>query len=141
MDHPQFEAKKISMKQTKDGYVLNLAIHPDEVPDQIIRDFVGARYMVVMVRLDDEEKPLNREEYAGAQMVKLAGMLCRDKEFWEFLNEEGSLYEKSEKECIEWMQNYLVVGSRSEIKNNLAAQTALKDIYTEYKEWKTTRNT
>jgi len=141
MDHPQFEAKKISMKQTKDGYVLNLAIHPDEVPDEIIRDFVGARYMVVMVRLDDEEKPLNREEYAGAQMVKLAGMLCRDKEFWEFLNEEGSLYEKSEKECIEWMQNYLVVGSRSEIKNNLASQRALKDIYTEYKEWKTTRNT
>ena len=141
MDHPQFEAKKISMKQTKDGYVLNLAIHPDEVPNEVIRDFVGARYMVVMVRLDDEEKPLNREEYAGAQMVKLAGMLCRDKEFWEFLNEEGSLYEKSEKECIEWMQNYLVVGSRSEIKNNLASQRALKDIYTEYKEWKTTRNT
>ena len=141
MDHPQFEAKKISMKQTKDGYVLNLAIHPDEVPNEVIRDFVGARYMVVMVRLDDEEKPLNREEYAGAQMVKLAGMLCRDKEFWEFLQEEGQLFETSEKECIEWMQNYLVVGSRSEIKNNLASQRALKDIYTEYKEWKTTRNT
>jgi len=141
MDHPQFEAKKISMKQTKDGYVLNLAIHPDEVLNEVIRDFVGARYMVVMVRLDDEEKPLNREEYAGAQMVKLAGMLCRDKEFWEFLHSDGSLFDKSEKECIEWMQHYLVVGSRSEIKNNLAAQTALKDIYTEYKEWKTTRNT
>ena len=141
MDHPQFEAKKISMKQTKVGYVLNLAIHPDDVPDEIIRDFVGARYMVVMVRLDEDEKPLNREEYAGAQMVKLAGMLCRDKEFWEYLHEEGSLYDKSEKECIEWMQHYLVVGSRSEIKYNLAAQRALKDIYAEYKEWKTTNNT
>ena len=141
MQYPQFEAKKIAMKQTKDGYVMNLAIHPDDVPDEIIKDFVGARYMVVMVRLDDEEKPLNREEYAGAQMVKLAGMLCRDKEFWEFLQEEGQLFETSEKECIEWMQNYLVVGSRSEIKNNLASQRALKDIYTEYKEWKTTRNT
>ena len=141
MDHPQFEAKKISMKQTKDGYVLNLAIHPDEVPDAIIRDFVGARYMVVMVRMDDEEKPLNREEYAGSQLVKLAGMLCRDKDFWDFLQEEGQLYERSEKECIEWMQNYLVVGSRAEIKTNLASQRALKDIYTEFKEWKTTRNT
>lgn len=141
MEYPQFEAKKISMKQTKDGYVLNLAIHPDDVPDPIIRDFVGARYMVVMVRLDEEEKPLNREEYAGAQMVKLAGMLCRDREFWDFLQEEGQLYERSEKECIEWMQNYLVVKSRAEIKTNLASQRALKDIYTEYKEWKTTRNT
>ena len=141
MDHPQFEAKKISMKQTKDGYVLNLAIHPDEVPNEVIRDFVGARYMVVMVRMDDEEKPLNREEYAGSQLVKLAGMLCRDKDFWDFLQEEGQLYERSEKECIEWMQNYLVVGSRAEIKTNLASQRALKDIYTEFKEWKTTRNT
>jgi hypothetical protein len=141
MDTSQFEAKKVALKQTKDGHVLTLAIHPDESPDEILRDFVGARYMVVMVRLDEEEKPLNREEYAGAQMVKLAGMLCRDKEFWEFLQEEGQLFETSEKECIEWMQNYLVVGSRSEIKNNLASQRALKDIYTEYKEWKTTRNT
>jgi hypothetical protein len=141
MDTSQFEAKKVALKQTKDGHVLTLAIHPDESPDEILRDFVGARYMVVMVRLDEDEKPLNREEYAGTQMVKLAGMLCRDKEFWEYLHEEGSLYDKSEKECIEWMQHYLVVGSRSEIKTNLAAQKALKDIYTEYKEWKTTNNT
>jgi hypothetical protein len=141
MDHPQFEAKKVSMKQTKDGYILNLAIHPDDVPDEIIRDFVGARYMVVMVRLNEEEQPLNREEYAGAQMVKLAGMLCRDKDFWEYLHEEGSLFDKNEKDCIEWMQNYLVVNSRAEIKNSLESQKALKDIYVEYKEWKTTRST
>ena len=31
MEYPQFEAKKIAMKQTKDGYVMNLAIHPDDV--------------------------------------------------------------------------------------------------------------
>jgi hypothetical protein len=141
METSQFEGKKIALKQTKDGYAMTLAIHPDDIPDELMRDFVGARYMVVMVRLADNEEPLNREEFAGGQMVKLAGMLCRDSEFWEYLHEEGSLFQKSEKDCVEWMQSYLVIGSRSELKTNLASQRALKDIYTEYKEWKQTRST
>ena len=141
MNYPQFEAKKIGMKQTKDGYVMSLAIHPDDLPDLVIKDFVGARYMVVMVRLADNEEPLNREEFAGGQMVKLAGMLCRDKDFWEYLHEEGLLFNKEESECIFTLQNYLNINSRSEIKTNIDAQNALKSLYTRYKEWKTTKST
>jgi hypothetical protein len=132
----QFEAKKVALKQTKDGHVLTLAIHPDESPDEILRDFVGARYMVVMVRLADTEEPMNREEFAGAQMVKLAGMLCRDKDFWNYLHEEGLLFNKEESECIFTLQNYLNINSRSEIKTNIDAQNSLKSLYTRYKEWK-----
>jgi hypothetical protein len=136
METSQFEAKKVALKQTKDGHVLTLAIHPDEIPEEILRDFVGARYMVVMVRLADSEMPLNREEYAGAQLVKLAGMLCRDKEFWNFLYEDGQLFERNEPACIEWMQSYLEINSRSDIKTNPNAQNAFKEIYAQYKEWK-----
>jgi len=71
METSQFEGKKIALKQTKDGYAMTLAIHPDDIPDELMRDFVGARYMVVMVRLADNEEPLNREEFAGNQMVKM----------------------------------------------------------------------
>lgn len=141
METSQFEGKKIALKQTKDGYAMTLAIHPDDIPDELVRDFVGARYMVVMVRLDDNEQPLNRQEYAGAQMVKLAGMLCRDKDFWEYLHEGGQLFEKNEADCISWIQSYLGIPSRSEIKNNKLAQDELKELYTEFKEWKTTRST
>jgi hypothetical protein len=134
MDTSQFEGKKVALKQTKDGHVLTLAIHPDEIPEEILRDFVGARYMVVMVRLADDEAPLNREEYVGAQMVKLAGMLCRDRKFWDYLFEQGLLMETSESACIEWIQSYLGVSSRSELKTNAEAQGALKILYAEYKE-------
>ena len=41
----------MAMKQDRTGYVLTLSLHPDDVPDEILRDFVGARYQVVMVRL------------------------------------------------------------------------------------------
>jgi hypothetical protein len=141
METSQFEGKKIALKQTKDGYAMTLAIHPDDVPDELLRDFVGARYMVVMVRLADNEEPLNREEYAGAKMVKLAGMLCRDPEFWQWLHEDGSLFEKNEAACVDWLTSYLNISSRSEIKTNLDAQDTLKNIYDGYKEWKQTRNT
>ena len=136
METSQFEAKKVALKQTKDGIVMSLAIHPDELPEELMRDFVGARYMVVMVRLADNEMPLNRDEYAGGQMVKLAGMLCRDSKFWDYLQDQGMLFELSEVACTEWMQSYLNIPSRSEIKTNLEAQGALKMLYAEYKEWK-----
>lgn len=135
METSQFEAKKVALKQTKDGIVMSLAIHPDELPEELMRDFVGARYMVVMVRLGDDEKPLNREEYAGAQLVKLAGMLCRDKDFWRYLNEEGLLFDMNESDCIGFLQSYLCINSRSDIKTNFDAQNALKNLYAQYKEW------
>ena len=141
METSQFEGKKIALKQTKDGYALTLAIHPDDIPDELMRDFVGARYMVVMVRLADNEEPLNREEFAGGQMVKLAGMLCRDSDFWDYLHEDGQLYQKSEKDCVEWLQNFLEIGSRSELKTNHRAHSTLKVLYSEYKEWKATQST
>lgn len=136
METSQFEGRKVALKQTKDGIVMSLAIHPDDLPEELMRDFVGARYMVVMVRLGDEEKPLNREEFAGAQMVKLAGILCRDKEFWEYLYEDGQLFEQNEAACVDWMTSYLGVNSRADIKTNPPAQNLLKQIQAKYKEWK-----
>ena len=136
METSQFEAKKVALKQTKDGHILTLSIHPDEIPEEILRDFVGARYMVVMVRLGDTEVPLNRDEFAGTQMVKLAGMLCRDKGFWDYLHEGGQLFEKNEAACVDWLQGYLNIGSRADLKTNKLAQEELKELYGEYKEWK-----
>ena len=141
METSKFEGKKVALKQTKDGYAMTLAIHPDEIPDELLKDFVGARYMVVMVRLNDNEEPIDCREYAGAQMVKLAGMLCRDKDFWEYLHEGGQLFEVNELACVEWLTGYLNVNSRADIKGNKLAQDELKELYTEYKEWKTTKST
>ena len=136
METSQFEGKKIALKQTKDGIVMSLAIHPDDLPEELMRDFVGSRYMVVMVRLGDEEKPLNRDEFAGSQMVKLSGMLCRDKDFWDYLYDDNQLFEKSEASCVDWMTSYLGVTSRADIKTNIEAQGLLKQINAKYKEWK-----
>ena len=137
METSQFEARKIALKQTKEGHVLNLAIHPDEIPEEILRDFVGARYMVVMVRLADTEVPMVRaEEYIGAKLVKQAGMLCRDRNFWDYLHEEGLIFERNEEIAVDWLCNYLNVASRTELKTNERAQYLFEQLNEEYKKWK-----
>jgi hypothetical protein len=137
METSQFEARKIALKQTKEGHVLNLAIHPDEIPDEILRDFVGARYMVVMVRLADTEVPMVRsEEYAGTKLVKQAGMLCRDRNFWDYLLEEGLIFERKEENAVDWLCNYLNVVSRAELKTNEKAQHLFEKLNKEYQIWK-----
>lgn len=68
----------MALKQNKDGYVLTMNVHPDEVPDALLRDFVGARYQVVMVRLGDDDAPLDRREFEGDKAVRLAGSFTRE---------------------------------------------------------------
>lgn len=134
MQTSQFEGKKVALKQTKDGHVLTLAIHPDEIPEEILRDFVGARYMVVMVRINDEERPMERQPVD--KHISIAGMLCRDPEFWDFLNEQELVFERNEKAVTEWLKSYLNIESRKDLRNNTEAKDALDKILREFKEWK-----
>jgi hypothetical protein len=131
-----FEAVKVALKQDKEGYVLTLRIHPDDLQDDLIRDFIGSRYQVVMVRLNQDEQPMNREaELGGSKAVRIAGMLCRDPKFWDYLHHDLQIIEASEKEATEWLRTYLNVQSRSDIKTNLAAQELLEKVHKEFKQW------
>jgi hypothetical protein len=136
METSQFESVKVSMKQDNSGYVLTLRIHPDEVPEEILRDFVGARYMAVLVRLTDEERPMNREAELAKDMVRISGMLCRDPQFWEFLSEAGGIIEKSEKEATEWLKDHLKVESRSDIAKSQVATEKMLGVKQEFTAWK-----
>lgn len=136
METIQFEAVKVGMKQDNSGYVLTLRIHPDEVPEVIMRDFVGSRYMTVMVRLNEEERPMNREAELARDMVRVSGMLCRDPEFWTFLQESGQIIEKSDKEATTWLKTYLNVESRADISKSQQAVEKMLGIKQEFASWK-----
>ena len=57
-----FEAVKTSMMQDKNGTNIRLTIHPNDVPQDLHKDWVGSRYMVVMVKLNEDGTPDEREE-------------------------------------------------------------------------------
>ena len=135
-NHPQFEAVKIALKQDKTGYILTLNIHPDDFDEAIMRDFVGSRYQVVMVRLNGEEKPMNREQEHSRDLIRTAGILCRDKAFHKFLLETGQVPEASETEAINWLKDTLKIVSRSELSTNVPAAKQFNIIYQEFLAWK-----
>ena len=132
----QFEAVKLALKQDKTGYILTINIHPEEVPEELFRDFVGARYQVVMVRLNDEDKPMNREHEYQRDPVRTAGILCRDEGFASFLLETGQIFEKSEQAVIDWLKQELDIQSRTELKEDPAKARRLYTIKQEYELWK-----
>jgi hypothetical protein len=133
----QFEGVKAGLKQSKDGYILTLAVHPDEIPDDLVRDFVGSRYVVVMVRLDENEQPMQRgNEFPGDHAVKMAGILCRDPDFWEWLHAKEWLFEKNEKACTEWLISYLGIESRKELKTDQEARELFVKLKNSFDAWR-----
>ncbi|MGA0867163.1 MAG: hypothetical protein ACO3QV_07605 [Candidatus Nanopelagicaceae bacterium] len=134
MDTLQYEAVKVAMKQDKEGYILTLRVHPDDVPESLLRDFVGARYQVVMVRLADDETPLNRDNFS--EIVKLAGMLPRNPDFRKWLVSEGHIFEDDEDEAVKWIQETCGVKSRKELSTDKVAASRLRHLNQEFQAWK-----
>jgi hypothetical protein len=130
-----FEAVKVALKQDRTGYIFTLSIHPDEVPLDILRDFVGARYQVVMVRINDSEQPMDRERELPNDAVRIAGMLCSNIKFQEFLLENGKIFDATESNATVWLREELRIESRAELKTNQNAARHLSHIRKEFESW------
>jgi hypothetical protein len=122
----QFEARKVALKQDRTGYVLTLSLHPDEIPEELLRDFVGARYGCALVRIQDDESPT-----PYSNRVSQAGMLFRLPRFQDFLETN------SEEEVASVLCKRLGITSRTELHGNHMAQMAFDDLVKEYKNWST----
>ena len=117
----QFEAKKVALKQDRNGYILTLLLHPDEIPEELLRDFVGARYGCALVRIQDDESP---KPYVNR--VQMAGMLCRKHVFQEFIGAAD------EEEAAYLLCETCGISSRSELNGNKEAQIKFDQLLQEY---------
>lgn len=117
----QFEARKVALKQDRTGYVLTLSLHPDEIPVELLRDFVGSRYGCALVRIQDDETPTTY-----SNRVQKAGMLCRAESFQDFLGVLG------EDEAAAELCKRCGIESRSELNGNQEAQMAFDALVSEY---------
>jgi hypothetical protein len=66
----------------------------------------------------------------------MAGILCKEPEFWEFLYDDIQIINKTEKEAADWLRDALGVTSRSDLKTNLEARNRLNKINEDYMAWK-----
>ena len=129
-----FEAVQVALRKDKNGYNLVLCVHPDDVPVGLLRDRVGTRYGVAMVRINDQEEvDINPTELEGQRLVKSAIMCCKEPEFWEALQFTTS-YKRSlididsEEVCVKALKDYLKINSRKDLATNEIAQAKFKNL-------------
>jgi hypothetical protein len=118
----QFEARKVALKQDRTGFILTLSVHPDEIPEELMRDFVGARYACALVRIQDDESPTPYNN-----RVQQAAILCKRETFWDFLGSP-----ENEDEAAEALCKYLGITSRSELNGNKVAQERFDEMVKRY---------
>ena len=128
-----FEAVKISMSQDRNGITLRLSLHPNECPPSLHTDWVGSRYMVAMVKLNDQEEPVvPKQEREIKKMISSAGMLCRNEDFGIFIGAEDN----TEESIANIMRAKLEIHSRTDLRNNSEAREKFKKITEEFERWK-----
>lgn len=119
----QFEARKVALKQDRTGYILTLCLHPDEIPEELLRDFVGARYACALVRIQDDESPTPYNN-----RVQKAAILCKRGDFQLFLGVD------TEDEAAALLCRQCHIESRSELNGNAKAQEAFDALVKQYEE-------
>ena len=151
------EARKIAYRQTKDGVVLSLLLHPSEIPDGLAIAPLGTRYMIALVEIGDDEQPKRKEGDVTAQQNKerpvatpsrpatdrsggaqswhqmsptqQAGILCADKSFWKFIGAH------SEQEAADFVRLRCGVTSRKDILPDNQAGRRWRDLVSDYRAW------
>ena len=142
------EAKKHAYRQTREGTVVSFLIHPDDVPKLLTQELsvsqIGARYMLGIVRMEDEtDYPVVPEEVTiGERAFKRACLICRDPSYisWVRLNSERWLkkYSVDEREdndeayASEVIRNVCGILSRKDLKESKDAQQKLTEHMNEF---------
>ena len=135
MNTLQFEGRKIAMRQDKSGFILTLGIHPDELPEELIRDFVGSRYGVALVKIQDDEtvQPVHNR-------VKKSAILCRFRGFHDGLDATGprgisELGASAEERAIAHIYEVCEISSRTELNGNQNAKDKFDEMERAYELW------
>lgn len=131
METLHFESVKMALKQDATGFVLTLRIHPDQIPENLLRDFVGSRYVVAMVRVNDDEEPV----HYNISRSNRAGMLCKNPVFQQFLVSAGHTEIASHNAALDAIYETCGITSRSELNGNKVAQEAFDNLVEEYEEY------
>jgi hypothetical protein len=127
----KFEAVQIAMNKDKTGYILKLSIHPNDAPEDLLRDPVGTRYLIVAVRIGEEGEAITSPTMRdGIMAVNLAGQLSRDTRFQNWLVQQELTDVISEPAAADAIRTHCGVVSRSDLRTNLPARRrflALRD--------------
>lgn len=129
----QFECVKVAMSQDRNGHILKLAIHPNDLPKDLVLDPLGARYVAVLARLNDQDEILQpREKTEGERAVASAGLLCDNPRFIGWLFDRGLSGGRTSLDAEDAVRAHCAVKSRAELAHNEDARRKFVELRTEF---------
>lgn len=96
----------------------------------------GHRMMAVLVEIGDDEQPVQREEVKeekpkGGELARMAGVFCKDRDFWNFLKLD------SEEATKNWICFKCGIKSRAELDHNSIAANKFHELFRKpFNEWR-----
>lgn len=150
-----FEGVKYAYRQSKDGIVVSFVVHPHEVPASLSTSNIGARYMVALVEIGDDEQPKkpakvkpakpeatekDKKNWRDMKPAQQAGIRCAEPIFWQYLLEQhkeliGGKPHNAE-QCAADVRSLCGVQSRSELNTNHAARVLWHQLDEGFQAWK-----
>lgn len=135
-----FESLKCAMRQSRDGVVISLVIHPSDVTAELMSLPIGARMAVKWATIEDEQAstlpvapgtetaapqsgegtaapPKPRRPFHELPLSQQCAIRCGDERFWDWLDAEyfHGIKITSAKTCAEAVRSILGISSRSEL--------------------------
>lgn len=111
-----FEAKKHSYRQTQDGVVVGLVMHPNDVDAALSIAALGTRYQVVLVQIGDDGEPVggpaqtsDRRSWETLSNAQQAGIRCNDERFQQWVARQ------SKSTAATFVRDYCGVHSRADL--------------------------
>lgn len=131
----QCEVVKVAMAQDKNGHILKLAIHPNDLPKDLVLDPLGSRYVMVLARLNDQDEVVQPKEKTDADFaVAVAGKLCRNPRFISWLFDNGYSGARDQQGAIEGLRDICGIKSRTEFRTNEEARERFFELKKEFEE-------
>jgi hypothetical protein len=144
-----FEVKKDGLTQRQSGdWQLRLTIAAIDMDQRITGAAMGTRFACVLVEIGDDETPVDhaseeRDKWRDLGPAKQAGIRCKDKVFWAFLDEELHFGDvNSEETAASLVRDMLAIGSRADLGKPgfTEARTRWHDLDYKFQAWKAREN-
>ncbi len=129
----RFECVTKRKVHSKDGYEITIVVQPDEIPEDLLRDYIGSRYILAMVRLNDQDEPMLPKD-EGQKALSMAHILCKDEDFGRWLVDiYGDQGDANEIVVVDLLRSVLGIESRAEIKENEETRKQFLDMAKEFR--------
>jgi hypothetical protein len=160
------EMVKCAYRQSKDGVVVSLVVHPQEVPEGLATAPLGTRYMVALVPIGDDERPIppaakekskpdsvsvkplpepdkpladhkrEKMDWRELQPAAQAGIRCAEPMFRAFLREVKRYGHCDEEDAAVAVRDICGVNSRADLGTKHAARVIWHQLDSEFLAWK-----